>query len=160
MTIWPENFFIMDYEFLSNSAEQTIEMGRRLGSQLKGGEVIALAGPLGSGKTCLIKGIADGAGTEKKVPVNSPTFVLVNEYSGRLDIYHIDAYRMNNVEEFEQIGFDDFCYPEFAVLIEWADKVETVLKGINLVRITLSHKGIDSRKIFIENLPEYIQLDK
>jgi tRNA threonylcarbamoyladenosine biosynthesis protein TsaE len=151
----------MNYEILSNSQEQTIELGSRIGSQLKGGEVFALTGPLGSGKTYLTKGIAKGAGAEEKgIPVNSPTFVLVNEYSGRLDIYHIDAYRINSAEEFEQIGFDDFCYPDSVVLIEWADKVENSLKGINLVRITLSHQGVNSRKIFIENLSEYIRLSK
>ena len=149
----------MNYEFVSDSVEQTIKIGRSLGSQLKGGEVIALIGPLGSGKTYLVKGISEGAGARgKKVPVNSPTFVIVNEYSGRLDIFHIDAYRINSTKEFEQIGFDDFCYADSAVLIEWADKVENALKGINYVRIMLSHQGETSRKIIIENLPHYIVL--
>lgn len=160
-TIWPIKLFAMDYEFLSNSVEETIEIGHSLGRQLKGGEVIALNGPLGSGKTYLTKGIAEGAGAEeKKVPVNSPTFVIVNEYSGRLDIFHIDAYRIRSIEEFDLIGFDDFCYGGSAVLIEWADKVESALKGINYVRITLSHQGINSRKILIQNLPQYIHLNK
>jgi tRNA threonylcarbamoyladenosine biosynthesis protein TsaE len=149
----------MDYDFLSNSVDQTIEIGRSLGSQLKGGEVIALTGPLGSGKTYLIKGIVSGVGaTKDAVAVNSPTFVLVNEYSGRFDIYHIDAYRIQSVEEFEKTGFDDFCYPNSVVLIEWADRVAPALKGINYVRITLAHQEQSSRKILIENLPPYIHL--
>jgi tRNA threonylcarbamoyladenosine biosynthesis protein TsaE len=151
----------MTYEYLSNSVDETIKIGCNIGSQLKGGEVIALTGPLGSGKTYLVKGIAEGAEAgEKSVPVNSPTFVLVNEYSGRLDIFHIDAYRINSIKEFEQIGFDDFCYPNSAVLIEWADKVESALKGINYVRITLSYHEKYSRKIYIENLPAYFDLNK
>jgi tRNA threonylcarbamoyladenosine biosynthesis protein TsaE len=149
----------MDYDFLSNSAEETIELGSSIGSRLKGGEVIALTGPLGSGKTYLTKGIAQGAGAGKEsVPVNSPTFVLVNEYSGRLDIYHIDAYRIKSIKEFENIGFDDFCSPDSVVLIEWADKILAALKGINYVRITMSYEGKTSRKISMENLPQYIDL--
>ncbi len=151
----------MAYEYLSNSVDETIKIGRHIGSQLRGGEVIALIGPLGSGKTYLVKGIAEGAGAgEKSVPVNSPTFVIVNEYSGKLDIFHIDAYRINSIKEFEQTGFDDFCYPNSAVLIEWANKVENALKGINYVRITLSHQGKNLRKIKIENLPAYIVLNR
>jgi tRNA threonylcarbamoyladenosine biosynthesis protein TsaE len=151
----------MDCDFLSNSVDQTIELGRCIGRQLRGGEVIAMTGPLGSGKTYLTKGIASGAGAgEDAETINSPTFVLVNEYSGRFDIYHIDAYRLQSVEEFEKTGFDDFCYPNSVVLIEWADRVSPALKGINYVRITLSHQGKNARKIFIENLPEYINLNK
>ncbi len=98
----------MDYEIISGSVERTIEIGSEIGSQLRGGEIIALTGPLGSGKTHLIKGIAAGAGAKDLRDVNSPTFVIVNEYAGRLDIYHIDAYRLNSVSEFEMLGFDDF----------------------------------------------------
>ena len=78
----------------TNSPEETVEFGRALGAQLRGGEVLAICGPLGSGKTHLIKGIAAGLGAEDAGEVNSPTFVLVNEYAGehmRLDVYHIDA---------------------------------------------------------------------
>ncbi|GAJ12911.1 unnamed protein product [marine sediment metagenome] len=100
----------MDFDIVFNSPEETVEFGRKIGSQLKGGEVVAVCGPLGSGKTYLIKGIAAGAGAKDSGRhVNSPTFVIVNEYSGRVDIYHIDAYRLNSVAEFEMIGFDDFC---------------------------------------------------
>jgi len=147
----------MDFDVTSNSAEQTIAIGERLGSQLKGGEVIAVCGRLGSGKTHLIKGIASGAGAkEAGKSVTSPTFVIVNEYTGRLDIYHIDAYRLNSVNEFERLGFDDFCYPQSVVLIEWADKIESVLKRIHYIRVQLSHAGETSRKIHIENTPEYV----
>ncbi|MCJ7729486.1 MAG: tRNA (adenosine(37)-N6)-threonylcarbamoyltransferase complex ATPase subunit type 1 TsaE, partial [Sedimentisphaerales bacterium] len=86
----------MDLDIISKSAEETIELGRRIGEQLRGGEVIAVCGALGSGKTHLIKGIAAGAGAQDSArKVNSPTFVIVNEYAGRVDIYHIDAYRLN-----------------------------------------------------------------
>ncbi len=148
----------MDFSFTSHSPQQTIKFGHRLGSQLKGGEVIALCGPLGSGKTQLIKGIVSGLGAEDAAhEVTSPTFVLVNEYSGRLDIFHIDAYRINSISEFEQIGFDDYCYPDSIVLIEWADKIIEALSGINYIKIELSHLGPDRRAVRIANAPDYIR---
>ncbi|MHC4207088.1 MAG: tRNA (adenosine(37)-N6)-threonylcarbamoyltransferase complex ATPase subunit type 1 TsaE [Planctomycetota bacterium] len=146
----------MDFDVISKSPEETIELGRNLGSQLKGGEVVAVCGPLGSGKTHLIKGIADGVGVTDHKHVNSPTFVIVNEYTGRLDIFHIDAYRMESVPEFEMLGFDDFCYPESVVLIEWADKIESVLQALDYIRIELEHAGKTKRAIHVKNTPQYI----
>jgi len=146
----------MDFDIISNSPDETIELGRNFGSQLKGGEVVAICGPLGSGKTHLIKGIAAGVGATDHKHVNSPTFVIVNEYTGRLDIYHIDAYRLDSVSEFEMLGFDDFCYPQSVVLIEWADKVESVLRTMDYIRIELDHVGETKRTIHIKNTPQYI----
>ena len=146
----------MDLDIISSSPEETIQFGQRIGSQLRGGEVIAICGPLGSGKTHLIKGIASGAGAKDSREVNSPTFVIVNEYSGRLDIYHIDAYRLNSVSEFEMLGFDDYCYPQSVVLIEWADKVESAIENIDYIRIELKHAGRTKREIHVKNTPEYI----
>jgi tRNA threonylcarbamoyladenosine biosynthesis protein TsaE len=147
-----------EHEITSNFPQQTIELGKKLGSQLKGGEVIAICGPLGSGKTHLIKGIAAGAGAGDVKSVSSPTFVLVNEYTGRLNIYHIDAYRLNSAREFEMLGFDDFCNPDSVVLIEWADKVASALEGIDCIHIDLSHTSLTQRKITIINTPDYIVL--
>ena len=146
----------MDLEITSNSPEETIEVGLKIGSQLKGGEVVGVCGALGSGKTHLIKGIATGAGAGDSRQVNSPTFVIVNEYSGRMDIYHIDAYRLNSIAEFEMLGFDDYCRGQSVVLIEWADKVESALEQIDYIRIELFHAGETKRRIHIANTPEYI----
>ena len=146
----------MDFDIVSNSPQETIELGRRIGSQLKGGEVIGICGLLGSGKTHLIKGIAAGAGARDSKQVNSPTFVIVNEYSGRLDIYHIDAYRLNSIAEFEMLGFDEYCRSQSVVLIEWADKIESALKAVNYIRIEIFHAGQTERKIHVENAPDYI----
>ena len=146
----------MDFDIVSNSAGETIELGRKIGLGLKGGEVFALCGALGSGKTHLIKGIAVGVGAQDQGQVNSPTFVIVNEYVGRLEIYHIDAYRLNSVAQFEMLGFDDFCHGGSVVLIEWADKVESVLRTVDHVLIELEHAGETVRGVHIENLPEYI----
>ena len=146
----------MNTDLISNSPDETIQFGRKLGIQLRGGEVIGICGPLGSGKTHLIKGIAAGVGAEDSRQVTSPTFVIVNEYHGRLDIYHIDAYRLNSVSEFEMLGFDDFCYPDSVVVIEWADRVEPVLRDLNCIRIELEHAGKAKRKIHLGNTPDYI----
>jgi tRNA threonylcarbamoyladenosine biosynthesis protein TsaE len=149
----------MGLDIISKSVEETIELGRKIGRQLKGGEVIAVCGALGSGKTHLIKGIASGAGAKEAARrVNSPTFIIVNEYVGRVDIYHIDAYRLNSVREFEEIGFDDFCYPQSVVLIEWADKIESVLAGIDYIRLELFHAGDTQRRICVTKAPAYIVL--
>ena len=147
-----------ELELISNSPAQTIELGSRIGRQLKGGEVIGFLGAMGSGKTQLIKGIAAGAGAGDAMTVNSPTFVIVNEYSGRLDIYHIDAYRLASPLEFEMVGFDDFCRPQSVVMIEWAGKVESVLSSIDYIRIELFHTAQTQRKIHIKNIPDYIKL--
>lgn len=149
---------IMDSNIISHSSGETLEVGRKIGSQLKGGEIIAVCGALGSGKTHLIKGIAAGAGALDNRRVNSPTFVIVNEYAGRVDIYHVDAYRLNSIEEFEMIGFDDFCYPQSVVVIEWADKIESALRGIDYIRIELLHAGETKRDIHIKSTPAYISL--
>ena len=148
----------MTIDVITNSPAETIEFGRKIGSQLKGGEVIALVGTLGSGKTHLIKGIASGVGAAESKKVTSPTFVIINEYKGRLDIYHIDAYRLGSISEFEMIGFDDYCQPKSVVLIEWADKIESALENIDYIRAELFHAEKSKRKIHIENVPDYIRL--
>ena len=149
---------VIGLDITSKSPEQTVELGRKIGQQLKGGEVIAVCGLLGAGKTHLIKGVVSGTGAEDSRYVNSPTFVIVNEYIGRLDIYHIDAYRLNSTSEFEMIGFDDFCDSQSVVLIEWADKIESALQGTDYIRIELFHAGQAKRIIHIENMPEYMKM--
>ena len=144
----------------SDSPERTIEIGRSLGGALQGGEVIYLIGPLGSGKTHLIQGIARGAGVEETTAVISPTFVLVNEYFAPtlgLELYHIDAYRLNSPAEFEQLGFDDLCRPDAVVLIEWADRVLSVLQNVPAIRVELSHEGPTQRMLVVKNISPAIR---
>lgn len=149
---------MMETTITTHGAEETIDLGRRIGSRLKGGEVFAICGPLGSGKTHLIKGIAAGAGAVDRENVTSPTFVIVNQYRGRFEIYHIDAYRIGSLAEFEMLGFDDFCYPQSVVLIEWADKIEPVIRDIDYIRIDLAHAGERIRTLHLKNLPSYIDI--
>jgi len=142
-------------EIISGSAAETIEIGRRIGAALSGGEIIALTGALGSGKTHLVKGIAAGAQATDESAVNSPTFVIVNEYlsdGGGLDVYHIDAYRMESDREFEMVGSDDFCGPRSVVVIEWADKVAGLLAGTDCLDIEMSHVDEHHRSIKLKNI--------
>ena len=146
-------------QITSHSAAETLQIGEKIGAALRGGEIIALIGPLGSGKTHLIKGVAAGLGATDSRLVTSPSFVLINEYTGpkiRLDVYHVDAYRLDSVAEFEMLGFDDLCLPHSVVLIEWADKVQSALQNIDTIRIELSHVDENRRRIHLKSTPRYI----
>jgi len=114
----------------TKSFEETKKFGRSLGKQLEPGSVVAMIGPLGSGKTVLVQGICSGLGVEKVV--TSPSFVIINEYPGRshrspIWIYHFDLYRLENVEEFIKLGYEEYFYGKGITLIEWAEKVRPFL---------------------------------
>ena len=146
-------------EITTNSAAETIDLGMKIGTSLTGGEVFALIGNLGTGKTHLIKGIALGLEAHDSDQVSSPTFVLVNEYFGReglIHIYHIDAYRMESVAEFQRLGFDEYCRPDSVVLVEWADKVSDAVNAFDPIRIELSHVSETQRKIAVGNVSDGI----
>ncbi len=149
----------MDIQLTSRSVQQTIEIGEQIGVQLKGGEVFAVTGSLGAGKTHLIKGIVSGSGVTESEQINSPTFVLINEYHSRFAIYHIDAYRIENEKQFEALGVDDLYNPCSVVLIEWADKVQKELQDLDIISIHIEHLDETSRTIEISNLPEHIKVE-
>src|ERR1041385_6709378 len=98
-----------EFTITSHSVEETISIGRRIGESLLAGDVVALLGELGAGKTYLTKGIARGLGVSAERAVNSPTFVLVNEYAGRFPLFHIDAYRLAGPEQLAALGFEEMC---------------------------------------------------
>ena len=102
----------------------TESFGRRLGSLLFPNAVVALIGPLGAGKTHLVRAIAEGLGIANPAAVTSPTFTLIHEYSARLPIYHFDAYRLNSADEFLDLGATEYYEAGGVCLIEWADRVE------------------------------------
>lgn len=114
-------------EFQTQNVQETIALGALIGAQLTPNAVIALVGTLGSGKTHLVKGIAQGNNAPNDTTVNSPTFVIVNEYPGDLHLYHIDAYRLSGTDELQALGFEEMCLSGGAVLVEWADKVTDAL---------------------------------
>lgn len=134
-------------EHLSASVAETEALGRRLGESLHTGDVVSLIGPLGAGKTRLVKGIAAGMGVADLRQVNSPTFVIVQEYAGRTGLIHVDAYRLRSVEDLLAIGFDEFA-ERGAVVIEWADKVSPILPADRL-EIHLVPTGETSRRLIL-----------
>ncbi len=122
----------------SSSAEQTQRLGQWLGAELKGGDVIGLAGELGSGKTCLVQGIARGLGVDPGLPVTSPTFTLVGEYPGRVRLRHADFYRVESYDRLEDAGFDDLLDSDAVLVVEWPERFPEVLPAERLeIRIAL-----------------------
>jgi tRNA threonylcarbamoyladenosine biosynthesis protein TsaE len=128
----------------TNSPEETIVLGRRLGSLLGPNDVVALVGELGAGKTCLTKGIALGLGLADARAVRSPTFVLVSEYKGRLTLYHVDAYRLSCAADLDALGIAEMMSSGGVTVIEWADRVEGVLPAEHL-RVECAHAGETKR---------------
>lgn len=112
--------------FISNSPEETVALGRQYGQTASKGDVLALTGDLGSGKTQFVRGVV--AGLESNADVSSPTFVLVHEYGGgRLPIYHLDFYRLESRDELLRLGFDDYVFGGGVTLIEWADRYSDLI---------------------------------
>lgn len=110
-------------KIISRSSTETIRIGEQLGGQLFPGTLIALSGDLGSGKTCLVHGIASGLDVPEGIYVTSPTYALVNEYHGRLILFHVDVYRLEGTSDLEDIGFDEMIAADGVTVIEWAEKV-------------------------------------
>ena len=137
----------------SRSAAETASFGERLGQAGLLGQVVTLTGDLGVGKTVFTQGFAEGLGISE--PVSSPTFTILQEYdSGRLPFYHFDVYRISDVEEMEEIGYEDYIYGEGVCLIEWADLIEELLPG-QRCRIVIEkdlEKGFDYWRIKVEEM--------
>lgn len=132
------------------SAEETLELGKKIGSQAKPGEIYTLNGDLGVGKTVFAQGLAQGLGITE--PISSPTFTIVQIYEkGRMPLYHFDVYRIEDVEEMEEIGYEDCFYGKGVCLIEWAELIGEIIPEEAIpVRIEKNlEKGFDYRKITV-----------
>src|SRR3990167_10780951 len=139
-------------EFVTNSPEETMALGQEIGELLGPGEVVALFGSLGSGKTTLVKGIALGLGVDPKV-VRSASFLLMQEYQGRIPIYHFDAYRLEGPQDMSRLGCDELFWGEGLSIVEWADRVEESLPE-EYVKIFLSIESPNKRRIEVSCLGE------
>ena len=136
--------------FKTYSPEETQEIGVKIGGQLNPGDVVALIGDLGVGKTCLTQGIARGAGVCQDEIVNSPSYILINEYAGKIPIYHIDLYRLERVEDIIALGLEEYLEGDGICVIEWADRMDALLPESHIqVRIT----GEDESTRTIEVVP-------
>lgn len=133
----------------TKSVSQTEELGREIGEKLKKGDCVSLRGSLGAGKTVLAKGIASALGIEEAIV--SPTFTLVQEYEGREKLYHLDIYRLSGEDEFESMGGEEFLYPDGISLIEWSEKIDSMLPPSTIyIEITINNDL--SRRIEIKGL--------
>ena len=139
----------------TRSPEETCALGEKLGREAKPGQIYTLNGDLGTGKTVFTQGFAAGLGITE--PVNSPTFTILQVYEeGRMPFYHFDVYRIGDVEEMDEIGYEDCFYGEGVCLIEWAELIEEILPE-HVIAVTIEkdlEQGFDYRKITLEGLPE------
>jgi len=137
--------------FESNCPEDTYLIGENLGKECKPGEVYCLLGDLGVGKTVFTQGFAKGLGIEE--PVNSPTFTIIQEYEeGRMPFYHFDVYRISDIDEMDELGYEDYFYGEGVCLVEWANLIKELLpENIKVIEIKKDlSKGFDYRTVTVE----------
>jgi tRNA threonylcarbamoyladenosine biosynthesis protein TsaE len=127
----------MTKTFYTHSPEETQEVGVRIGRQLKPGDVVALIGELGVGKTCLTQGIARGAGIHPHETVNSPSYILINEYKGKMPIYHIDLYRLQHLKEIVGLGLEEYLEGDGICVIEWGNRMQQLLPE-NYIQIRIT----------------------
>jgi len=135
-------------QIISRSEAETLRIGQALGRLLQPGDVIALIGPLGAGKTRLTRGVAQGLGADPDA-VTSPTFVLINEYQGEIPLYHFDAYRLNSAADMYALGCDEYFSGDGASIIEWADRVIGCLPDEHL-RVVIEVTGQFTRRIRLD----------
>lgn len=139
----------------SNNAKETYEIGMELGKRAAAGDIVCLNGDLGVGKTVFTQGFAAGLGIDG--PVNSPTFTIVQEYDeGRIPLYHFDVYRIGDVEEMDEIGYEEYFFGEGVCLIEWSNLVEEIIPA-NAMSVVIEKdlsKGFDYRLITITGVRE------
>ena len=137
-----------EYVIISSCLEETLHFGVLLGQYVKNSFVIALNGELGSGKTCLTKGIAKGLGVPKDFCVTSPTFAIVNEYPGRIHLYHVDLYRINEACELDDIGLPEILVSNGVIVIEWAERLIEILPEERL-QVSISIIDDFTRKFYL-----------
>ncbi len=146
-------------EIRINGLKETEDFGIKLGKLLEPGDIVCLNGELGAGKTTMTKSIGIGLGVEEYI--TSPTFTLINQYRGRMPVYHFDVYRLENVEELYDLGFDEYFFGNGVCIIEWAEKIERMLPEDRLVIDIKNGKNIDERTLHISGHgPRYEELIK
>ena len=137
-------------EKIINDEKECELLGSIISSKLNKGDVISLEGDLGSGKTTFIKGILKGL--NYNYDVTSPTFTLINEYDADLKVIHIDFYRENNIQRWQEIGINEYLYSDNLVLIEWGNMISNILPD-NIIRIYFEHIALNKRKIYSDYEP-------
>jgi tRNA threonylcarbamoyladenosine biosynthesis protein TsaE len=141
---------VREPERLTESAEETLEMGRKIGRRLHAPALLLLSGELGAGKTTLAKGIISGLGAAREEQVTSPTFTLVHPFSGRAKVFHVDLYRIEGFHDLETLGLEDLFAEPAVVLVEWPDKLRFQTDW-PVLRLELAHAGEEKRRICIRD---------
>lgn len=145
------------FVYISQSPEETKNLGKKLGKLLQEGDLLALNGDLGAGKTCLIQGIA--VGLNSRDHVSSPSFSIIKEYSGDKPIYHFDLYRLTQPEELETLGYEEYFYGNGVTLIEWAEKIEYYLPESRLlIEIKMGDHYLSRKIVFEPSGKRYLQI--
>ena len=144
------------FKITTRSPEETKHVGRSLGGVFLEGDLVALTGGLGSGKTTLIQGICEGLGVQEKV--TSPTYVIITNYKGRIPVNHFDLYRLEKREEFIDLGYEDFFFNKSVTLIEWSDKINDLLPS-KRIDILLSRLKKNEREIVITSFGRKLEID-
>lgn len=139
---------IVQHQIISKNPEETFLIGKIVGENLDGGDVVALIGELGTGKTCFTQGVARGIGIPESYKITSPTFTIMNEYMGALILYHFDLYRLHGREDMDDIGYDEYFFGKGVSVIEWADKIKNILPDESLF-ISFTYIDEDVRDIII-----------
>jgi len=134
----------MDLTIITKSSEETKKLGREISKLVQPGDLLAFYGELGTGKTCFIQGISEGLGI--KDYVTSPSFTIINEYQGKIPIYHFDLFRLNDMEEIAELGYEEYFFGVGLTVVEWAEKMETLLPK-NYLRIDIKFKNYSERII-------------
>lgn len=132
--------------FSSGNIQETVDLGERLGRLLQPGDFVALVGDLGSGKTHFVQGIALGVGVPSEVCVSSPSYTLLNEYAGRMPLYHFDLYRLHGDADILDLGFDEYFHGRGACVVEWADRLSSEMPEEHLL-VNFTHEGETVRNI-------------
>jgi tRNA threonylcarbamoyladenosine biosynthesis protein TsaE len=148
------------FTVISHSPQETYDFGKLLGENLQSGDLVALCGELGAGKTCLTQGIARGLGVPEEYLVTSPTFTIINEYPGRLTLYHLDLYRLSGPRDLDEIGYEDCFTDSGVVVMEWAEKIKEILPE-RAILIAITYIDEKKRKmVFSPNSEEIAHLVK
>ena len=140
----------MEKVYRTESPEETQSLGEAFGKTLKHGDVVALIGDLGTGKTCLTQGIARGIGIAADEVVSSPSYILINEYNGKIPIYHIDLYRLENITEIADLGIGEYIDSDGVCIIEWAERMQEGLPE-TCTRIYITWEDENTRIIKIQH---------
>ena len=143
--------------FVADSVEKTNSLGRELGSVMRAGDMIALSGELGAGKTTFVKALATGLGISED-DVSSPSYTLLNEYDGRIPMYHFDLYRLEGADDVDDLGFDEYMDGDGLAVVEWADVAPQILPS-EYLEIKIMIKGKESRNLELKGIGErYVKL--